>query len=115
LAHLLKYDTFASDRERDAAAEKFTSKRNLLARYARTLIDAGIEYKLSELPLSLRTPEQLAELSSLELADQAARAAQAQPAEEIELSSHGALPSLQQEIDEYLQKRHHTQNHAAAS
>jgi len=115
LAHLLKYETFASDSERDLAAEKLNSKRNLLVRDARALIEAGIEYKPSELPLSLRTPEELAEESSRKQAAQTTQDAASHRTEAIGLSSQQPTPSLQQEIQEYLQKRHRTSAHSAAS
>lgn len=60
LAHLLKYGPFASNKERDAAAGKLNSKRELLVRNARQLASEGVEYKACELPRSLRSPEQLA-------------------------------------------------------
>lgn len=114
LAHLLKYDTFASDKERDAAAEKLNSKRTLLVRDARSLIDSGIEYKPSELPRSLRTAEQLADESAIKQANHAIPISGLQPTEPIDLSSENTLPSLQKEIEEYLQKRHRTPNHSPA-
>lgn len=38
LAHLLKYDSFASDKDRDMAAGKLRSKRDLLVRDALHLV-----------------------------------------------------------------------------
>ena len=57
LAHLLKYESFASDKERDAAAAKMTVKRDQLARTAKELVDEGIEFQSSELPRSFRLEE----------------------------------------------------------
>lgn len=57
LAHLLKYDSFATDAERKASAGKLSAKRELLARTARQLANEGIEFKPSDLPRSFRTPE----------------------------------------------------------
>lgn len=54
LAHMLKYDSFATDAERKAAAGKMTAKRDQLARTARQLAEEGIEFKPSELPRSFR-------------------------------------------------------------
>lgn len=59
LAHLLKYEAFPSDAERNAAAGKMTAKRELLVRKARQMADDGIEFSESELPKSLR-PEKAA-------------------------------------------------------
>lgn len=55
LAHLLKYETFPSDAERDAAAGKMAAKRDLLVRKAQQMADDGIEFNASDLPKSLRT------------------------------------------------------------
>ena len=53
LAHLLKYDSFATDKERDAAAAKLSTKRGQLVRTAQEMVSAGIEFKPSEQPRSL--------------------------------------------------------------
>ncbi|WP_263367109.1 hypothetical protein [Edaphobacter bradus] len=55
LAHLLKYETFPSDAERDIAAGKMAAKRELLVRKAQQMADDGIEFNQSELPKSLRS------------------------------------------------------------
>ena len=57
LAHMLKYDTFATDAERTASTNKMSAKRELLARTARQLVSEGIDYKPSDLPRSFRTGE----------------------------------------------------------
>lgn len=54
LAHLHKYEVFASDSEREAAAAKIEHKRDLLVRQARVMVDEGIEFQTSDLPQSLR-------------------------------------------------------------
>lgn len=54
LAHLEKYETFASEEERSASVEKMNAKRNLLIRKAQQMIEEGIEFKESERPRSLR-------------------------------------------------------------
>lgn len=54
LAHLLKYETFATDAERSASAGKLSAKRELLARTARQLVSEGIEFKPADLPRSFR-------------------------------------------------------------
>lgn len=61
LAHLLKYDSFATDAERKASAGKLSAKRELLARTARLLVSEGIEFKPSDLPRSFRTADTEAE------------------------------------------------------
>ncbi len=64
LAHLLKYDTFATEADRVASAGKMNAKRELLARTARQLASDGIEYKPSDLPRSFRTDETPVEAAS---------------------------------------------------
>ena len=64
LAHLLKYDTFATDLERSTAANKMKAKRELLVSTARLLVGQGIEFKPSELPRSLRTGDEVIEPKS---------------------------------------------------
>ena len=54
LAHLLKYEVFRSDAERDAAAGKMNAKRALLVRNAQQMISEGITFESSEVPRSLR-------------------------------------------------------------
>lgn len=112
LAHLLKYDTFASEQDREKTVDKLTSKRNLLVRHARDLVDAGVEYKLAEVPRSLLTAEQLAEISAVKPANQATTTAP--PAEQPVQPSSNTLSSLHNEIQEYLQKRQRGQNHSSA-
>ena len=55
LAHMQKYDSFATDAERLSATHKLNSKRELLVKTARQLANDGIEYKPSDLPRSFRT------------------------------------------------------------
>jgi hypothetical protein len=58
LAHLLRYEEFASDADRDAAARRMTAKRELLARAARQMASDGIEYPASQLPRSFRLAQE---------------------------------------------------------
>lgn len=55
LAHLYKYENFATDNERHASAEKLSTKRNLLIRKAQQMIDQGVEFQEIQRPKSLRT------------------------------------------------------------
>ncbi len=57
LAHMLRYDSFASEAERKASASKLVAKRETLAKAARKLVEDGIEFKSSELPRSFRTDD----------------------------------------------------------
>ena len=57
LAHLRTYETFPTDAERNAAADKLAAKRNLLVRRAQQMIDEGIEFSQFERPKSLVSDE----------------------------------------------------------
>lgn len=54
LAHLEKYETFASDEARQSAVRKMTTKRKSLVNIALRLVEEGVEFAPSELPKSLR-------------------------------------------------------------
>ncbi|MGC2301000.1 MAG: hypothetical protein WA476_19495 [Acidobacteriaceae bacterium] len=60
LAHLLRYEEFPCDADRDAAAKRLMTKRELLARSARQMAKDGIEFNASELPRSFRTEPEAA-------------------------------------------------------
>lgn len=68
LAHMLKYDTFATEAERSTSATKMKAKRDLLVLTAKDLVSQGIEFKASELPRSLRTAAELSEPSAAPVA-----------------------------------------------
>lgn len=55
LAHMAKYERFASEVERETAVSKMTTKRATLARIAEKLAHDGIEFHPSDLPRSFRT------------------------------------------------------------
>jgi hypothetical protein len=54
LAHLLKFEAFATEAARAAAARKITLKRDPLVVTAKRLAAEGVEFKESELPRSFR-------------------------------------------------------------
>lgn len=54
LAHLLKYEVFATEAARTTAVRKITLKRDALVVIARNMAAEGVEYKESELPRSFR-------------------------------------------------------------
>ncbi len=58
LAHMLKYDTFATEAARKTSTSKMEAKRQLLVKLARQLASEGVEFKPSELPRSLRSTEE---------------------------------------------------------
>lgn len=58
LAHLRNFEKFETDAERDLAARKMAQKRETLVQTALRLAAEGIEFKPSELPLSMREKEE---------------------------------------------------------
>jgi hypothetical protein len=54
LAHLLRYEEFASDADRNAAARSLTTKREQLVRAAKQMASEGIEFSDADLPRSFR-------------------------------------------------------------
>lgn len=89
LAHMEKYDTFASEAERKASASKMAAKRETLARTARQLVNEGIEFKPSELPRSFRTGDEIS-VSPEEMAGLQENAAVAPRAASLGLRSAAA-------------------------
>ena len=55
LAHMLKYEAFATDAARKSSTGKLQAKRELLAKTARQLASEGIEFNPSDLPRSFRS------------------------------------------------------------
>lgn len=109
LAHLLKYEVFATDAARAAAARKLSLKRDTLVIIARRLAEEGVEFKPSELPRSFR-PEGVP--APLELAETTPEpeAAQPNPAENRTIrrqgSSHvGATIDWEKSIQHYMQNK----------
>jgi hypothetical protein len=58
IAYLEKYVQFDSITDREGAENKLLAKRASLAETARQLVAEGVEFKLAELPRSLRASEQ---------------------------------------------------------
>lgn len=65
LAHMEKYELFASQAERETALGKTTTKRAALARTAKKLMEEGIEFQSSDLPRSFRPQTHGAELINI--------------------------------------------------
>jgi hypothetical protein len=57
LAHLMKYETFPTEADRNAAARKLTLKRELLVKTAKRLVADGMEFSEKDLPRSMRATE----------------------------------------------------------
>ena len=105
LAHLLKYENFASDKERDLAVGKLSTKREQLVRTAKLMAEQGIEFKNSELPRSLRNGEPEPEHIQAPVAEPAPQAL-ARPLDRPALSAHdGTILDFRNEIKEYIEKR----------
>ena len=73
LAHLLNFETFATEADRAAATRKLTLKRDALALTAKRLAEEGIEFNQNDLPRSFRPkdapvaePEEAKETKSTE-------------------------------------------------
>jgi hypothetical protein len=54
LAHLMNFEKFETEAERDEAARKLRVKRETLVRTALRLADEGVEFKPGDLPRSMR-------------------------------------------------------------
>jgi len=67
LAHLLRFEEFATDAARNTAARSLTTKREQLVRAAREMVSEGVEYNDSELPRSFRTQAAIADAPATEL------------------------------------------------
>lgn len=59
LAHLMNFEKFESDGERDEAARKMKLKRETLVKTALRLVAEGVEFKPSDLPRSMRSSDEL--------------------------------------------------------
>jgi len=66
LAHLMKYDVFPSETERNAAARKLSLKREALVQKAKALTDDGTEFKPNDLPRSFRPKDARVEVEEHE-------------------------------------------------
>lgn len=56
LAHLLKYETFPTEEDRQAAANKLSAKRERLVRTVRELTEPSLDSALSSLPPAKKAP-----------------------------------------------------------
>lgn len=57
LAHMEKYETFATDAARQTALAKMTAKRQTLANTAKRMAEEGVAFSDSDLPRSFRPTE----------------------------------------------------------
>ncbi|SEG54844.1 hypothetical protein SAMN05421819_3448 [Bryocella elongata] len=81
LAHLMKYETFATEADRNAAARKLNLKRELLVKTAKRLVADGMEFSEKDLPRSMRpaepSPEEAAPVAAVEATVEAEKPAAA--------------------------------------
>jgi len=109
LAHMAKYETFPSDKERDAATGKLNSKRALLVRNAQKLAEEGVEFKPTDLPRSLRSdttapPEVIADSTP-----EALEAFSANPLDMPAVGAYdGSVLNFRTGMKEYMEKRRKT-------
>ena len=114
LAHLMKYDVFPSEVERNAAARKLALKREALVQKAKALTDEGTEFKPNDLPRSFRPKDARVEADEIEVPVEAkavAAAAAASPNGEkrsVRRSSSaftGTGFDWQQSVKDYMAKK----------
>ena len=109
LAHLMKYDVFPSETERNAAARKLSLKRDALVAKAKALTDEGTEFKPNDLPRSFRPKDVRVEAEPEEIVE--AKVAAASPTGEkrsVRRSSSafsGTGFDWQQSVKEYMTKK----------
>ena len=110
LAHLHKYETFATEAERNASEEKLTMRRNLLVKKAQQMIDEGIEFNEQERPQSLRVNGEKAPAAGIALepaSDSRSVEASSVPVEsEPRVSPYaGTALDVRQEVESYIKSK----------
>lgn len=79
LAHLMKFEKFDSEAEREEAARKMKLKRETLVRTAVRLVAEGVEFKPCDLPRSMR-PDDAPETTAPAIATESAEPVEPPPA-----------------------------------
>ncbi len=105
LAHLEKYETFASDEERDQAARKIATKRKALVTIAQRMIAEGVDFNASELPKSLRPEGYVAAPPAVIPVEEAAPAIPLQARAQEASPYSGTSLDWQASVERYLAKR----------
>jgi len=106
LAHLLRYETFSSEKDRNAAAAKMSVKRGQLVQTARKLAESGITFQPTDLPRSMRPEDFTPLIADAESAPSAAiDVLPSQPQEPVDGQTRLTTSSFREEIQEYLTKR----------
>lgn len=107
LAHLTKYGA-AQDEAGTVSAQKMAAKRELLARTARELVSAGIEFKPSELPRSFRAPGLAPDATETVATSEEIEEPAASPAQKVRQfpsAFHGTILDSRSSLQEYKQHR----------
>ena len=110
LAHLMKFEKFETDEQRDQAARKLNLKRNNLVQTAQRLAAEGVEFKRSDLPASLRpadAPGDVLEPKKEAVVEQADPTPQLSTTDrQSSFARGGASLDWQKSVREYLDKKH---------
>lgn len=104
LAHLLRYETFPSEKDRNTAAAKMSVKRGQLVASARLLVEQGVEFLPSDLPRSMRADEAAGEMP---VEDAPAEVAAAEPATREQKDDLAVVKTVpfRDDVREYLLNR----------
>jgi len=111
LAHVMKYDVFPSETERNAAVRKLSLKRDALVLKAKALTDDGTEFKPNDLPRSFRPKDARVEAEPEEPVEAKVAAAASSPNGEkrsVRRSSSAFVGSgfdWQQSVKDYMTKK----------
>jgi hypothetical protein len=109
LAHLLKFEVFATEAARAAATRKLNLKRDPLVATAKRLAAEGVEFQLSELPRSFR-PEGVPVPAPIEAAATEPKSTAQNPTENRSSRRHGsthtsAAVDWEKSIQQYMQNK----------
>jgi len=110
LAHVMKYDVFPSETERNAAVRKLSLKREALVQKAKALTDEGTEFKPNDLPRSFRPKDARVEAEHEEPVEAKVPAAASPTGEKrsVRRSSSafaGTGFNWQQSVKDYMEKK----------
>lgn len=105
LAHLLKFEKFDTDVEREEAARKLSLKRNTLVKTATRLASEGVEFKRGDLPRSMRPDDEPDAVTPVpEKAAEEPRRSQ-HPKPQSRLPYAGTSLDWQASVRQYMQKK----------
>jgi len=111
LAHLMNFEKFESDTDRDLAAQKMTAKRETLVKTALRLAAEGVEFKPGDLPRSLRPKDQPATQVKVPIEPAAAAEMPEAPAAKRSARRQSSTPytgtslDWQASVRQYMQKK----------